>query len=931
MGYRGARAGSGLQLKAAADAIPDNGLRVATSCSFDEVGTVSSARGRQKANDADGTGSTASRINGADDVLGGFDGFGGASISTQKKYRFIKAAANVYTNTTTSTALDDSTNLTAKYETKIPTSSALTTPASTAGTLVNPIKGLAAPTWSATSLLSGFTYGGYAYLADGTATQRLALTTGAPPTAAPGTWGVRSPGYHELTVASVLSCNNSTTMTVTVSGGHGLGFGVVTENGTPLYDGSAPYLQNIELFGLSSIGSIPDSEINCLHFGGSLGVTDIAVTSSGTTLDAGATYTLTFQNNLGARGMPPMAILSPTGGLSGLTGGSLTVGNTTQGDDDPPTNEVQTFVYTGTVTAGYFRIKVSNHMGTNETTGNIAYNATAAQVQAALEALAMVSGSTQVTSQCTVTSATAFTFVTNTTATGGAVSGGGTIGFMRQGPTLTAAANLGGMIGGTYYYAYTFYNGVAESNFSAQVPVAASTGDKITLSNILAGPIGTTERRIYRTDVNGRQLYYLGKIENNTHQTAYVDIAKVGAGGDSFVDPGVTANYQQNPAGDDDKLSKGKKASKRSIREAEIVAKAAAEKQREKLATNLGIISDWTDHDPAPSGLKHVGLIGDTAFGIDADGNLRFSKAGEVEHWPLSNSVKPPRGVSDSVLAWLPFDRDCIIYTTNGMYRLSATGLSFEDSRFEEIETPVGLVGEWALAQLDGQQGHLFLAKSGLYLFDGARVTEVSFPIETLFTDSTATGYIQPGTMSQAIMVTSRDRMLLAYRTTTAAGANDRLMWADFQDPSNPAFTVIPWGFGSMWRERADNYVLAGNADGYLYVLDNGYTDDGAAIAWAVTSKEFRFNGQTMTALDEVVLDADFAGATTAVVVTTRGRGSTKTATYSSTASGRQRVVFKLPVFLKGETAQIAVSSSHAGKRSLHEWGFTSKAFQDEP
>jgi len=323
-------------------------------------------------------------------------------------------------------------------------------------------------------------------------------------------------------------------------------------------------------------------------------------------------------------------------------------------------------------------------------------------------------------------------------------------------------------------------------------------------------------------------------------------------------------------------------------------------------------------------------MLGATCFFISGS-ELGFTAPGNPEHCPLSNRLKPGKDTSETIQTWLGFDRDCIMYTKNALYRLSTIGQSFEDSRFEEVESPVGLAGEWAAAALDGQQGHIFLAKSGLYLFDGTRVNEVSDPIEPLFTDSSVAGYIRPEHMGQAVMVTSRDRMLLAYRTTSGAGDNDRLLWGDFQDPANPAFTVIPWEITSMWREKADNYVMAGDSGGYLWVLDQGYTNDGAVIAWAVTTKEFRFSQQTMTLFDEVILDADFAGATTAVVVTTRGRGSIKTATYSSTASGRQRLAFKLPVYVKGETAQVAVSSSHAGKRSLYEVGFTSAAFKDEP
>ena len=916
MSYRGFRMGGGLNTKATGDVVADNQLvGNATGCSFDEVGAVQSARGRSLANNG-------AVINSADDVLGGFDGFGGASISTLKKYRFIKAGANVYTNTTTSTALDDSTNLTATYTTSV-------------GTLVNKVRGLTAPTWSSGNHLSGFTYGGYAYAADGQATQRFALATGAPPTVTANTWGLESPGFHYLTAAPITtdSTGGSPTgrvVTCTISTGHGLGLGMAA---SPTY----PYTMSIELFGVEATGGVLDNHINCLHSGYSGGSSgNVTVTSSGGTMAAGATYTIEFKNELALTGYPPINIVSPTGGLANL---DQTLGHGTGEQDGSSTqNEIQKLEYTGSnATSGYFRLDLSRHDGSGDWfTGNLAFDCTTAQMLTALQDIPWIGGNTAVNTTCSVTSATAFTFVVPTAASS-STTGGGVIGFMRQGPTLAVSAG-GGLASGTYYYAYTFYNGVAESNFSAQCPVDASASDKCVLTNILMGPVGTTERRIYRTDVNGRQLYYIGKLRDNTTLT-FTDLAGLAPGADPTGIQGTYVTDQAQPGSSTDVLGSNNRAPQRGVNEAETAAKAAADKKREKLPTNLGLLSAWTDHDPAPAGLYAVGLVGDTAFGIDIDGNLRFSKPGEVEHWPLSNSVRPPRGVSDYVTAWLPFDKDVIIYTKNGLYRFSALGLSFEDARLEEIESPVGLASEFGVAALDGQAGHLFLAKSGIYLFDGARVTEVSYPIEKLFTDSANQYYIQPTQMVQSFLVTSRDRMYLAYRTTAGAGDNNRLLLGDFQDPSDPKFTVMARGYTSLWREKADNYLMAGTAGSYLYVEDQGWTDNGGTIVWTVGTKDLRLNGtQTMFSLDEVVVDADFNGATATTVYVyvepTSNGDAYKETTFTIDGSAypyRKRYRLKLPVYFKGTVAYVVVSSTHAGKRALYEVGFTYTTRETEP
>jgi hypothetical protein len=895
MAYIGYKSATGIQRKTDATSGPDGSYRVCSGASFDELGATTSARGRIKlANGA--------TIGSAGSVTGGFDG-----VANSSKYRFIKRGTAVVQG-----AVANGANVSATY--------------SAISALKPPFLGGTAPTFTAANTLTGFTRGGYAYFADGTGLGRWNYNAGSPVNE---TWGLRAPGYHELSVAGTdyLSANNSTTVTVTLpSPGHGLWTGL---------GASTSQTMNIELVGMQTIGGIPDNEINCLHDGRSATNGAISVTSSGGTLDTGATYTVTFQNAAGGYDWPAMDRQNPTGaGHSYLSGGNITVTRTVQGSaSSPVTDCVQTLVFTGTVTSGYYQLRVSDGSGGGgQRTADIAYNATAAEVQAALLLLPYFAGTaTNSRSACTVTSNTAFTFTTPTASTGGAVSGGGLVGFMRAGPTLTEGTG-GNLSAGKYFWAYTFYNGVAESNFSAQVPATVSGNAKMTLSQILMGPAGTTERRIYRTDVNGRQLYYIGKIADNTTLT-YTDTGGLAPGADTEAAAGDAVVDAERVGGTTDQLAVSKRAKKRGIKEATTTARASSQKKQATTPTNLGLLSDWTDHDPAPLDLKHVGVVGETCFGISG-GDIVFSETGNVEHWPLANRFTPNKNSAVELKTWLQFDRDIIAYTTNSVHRFSAIGLDYSDARLEEIESPVGCAGEYAAAALDGLQGHVVLTKAGLYLFDGARMNEISMPIEPLFTDSTDTDYITPELMGQACMVMSRDRMFLAYRhgsSATDTGVNNRILFGDFQDLQNPAFSILSFEAVSLWREKADNKILAGDSSGYVWEMDYGYTDNGSAIAWQLTTKEYQLAGSERAfRLDELILDADFAGATTTVTVTTRLRGNTRTSSFTSTATGRQRIKKKMPISLWGETVQVDISSSHAGKRSVYEVGFTAQGL-DEP
>ena len=846
------RLGGGLNLKAAADAIPDDGLTFARACSFDESGTLTSGRGRDKLN-------SGAAVAGSGSILGHFDG----QVSSTKR-RYTKRGTDVYEDFTTD----------------------LGAPAAE-------WPGKTATDFSSTGYLTGFAYNDYVYLADGTTIARWNKAQ-----SRMETWGLTSPGYMELG-ASPITTAGTTTVTVNTP--------------SPMFTGMTSNLaqdQNIEIVGIEPFNGLLGADINKLHHAFSSSEADVVVTGGPAN---GTKFTIEFQRFLAATNMTKIEI-----DISGLTGaGSISaVWNYDQiGSNNPPTNDKQSYTITG-ASGGVFRLK---HEG--EWTPDIKWDANAASgtatnpydnIQAAMIALANVSGTTSTSTAANIASTTSYTLTVSTSPT--TATAGGSIAFMRQGPICAVTSSGGGLEEGRFFYAYAFYNGVAESNFSAQVPVEIVVRNSyVSLSQILPGPVGTTERRIYRTDVNQRSLYYIGKIADNT-TTTFVDYNKLPLGADQYTligDEVVDQEFQDSVVS---RLSGRKAAEKRALIDA-----AESERQRERTATNLGLQANWTDHDPPPLGLEEVGVLNETAFGV-AGGEIRFSTVGNVEHWPLGNRLKPSRNTSEPALTWRAFDRDCIIYTGTGLYRFSQLGLDFSDARFEEIESPGGLAGKRAVAQLDGQAGHLFLAKSGIYLFDGQRVSEVSYPVETMFTDSSNIDYVNPSYMSTAIMVTSRDRMYLSYGTSAA---NDRLMVADFQEPGNPKFSVYEWSHTALARERVDNTLVAGTSAGYVYQLDTGWTDDDAAIYWAWITKQFRLNDGMAFALDDIFLDADLAGQATTLTATMRQRGSAKIVTFTLTPTGRQRIACKVPSYMRGEWLQITVTSSGAAKRTAHALEFT--------
>lgn len=519
--------------------------------------------------------------------------------------------------------------------------------------------------------------------------------------------------------------------------------------------------------------------------------------------------------------------------------------------------------------------------------------------------------------------ATSFTFTAGAAATSVA-TGGGSYVVVLAGPIVTATAGTSAFETGTYKYAYTFWNGVAESNFSALVSVSLDATHYAALTGIKAGPTGTTARRIYRTDINGANLFFIHELSDNT-TTIHDDYDKLPVGAATTAVPGdaVTTNLSALPENSDVETSQRVGAGGLSVATQRWgVHRTASSGRREApevQLTNLGYLADWLDHDPPPDDLEQLFMVDEQLFGKSGNG-IRFSLTGQPEHFPIYNEIIPGLRTSGLLRSALPLGRDVIAYTDEGIHRITKIGMSFEDSRMEAVESPVGLVGKYAVAALDGVVGHVFLARDGLYYFDGSAVTPVSSGIETMFTDDTHEDYVNPDFVSTVRIVASRKLMFMSYGVTAA---NDRLLVADIRNPTEPKFFVVEWALTTLVREPASGAIIAGDTDGNLWQLDQGWNDNDAAIEWLAKTKRYAVVDPVLpVAVSQLYLDADFAGASTTVTVTAYGSAGSKSFEFTVATDGRQRVKKRLPPWMHGETFDVEVCSSSRLRRQWFNVGF---------
>lgn len=474
----------------------------------------------------------------------------------------------------------------------------------------------------------------------------------------------------------------------------------------------------------------------------------------------------------------------------------------------------------------------------------------------------------------------------------------------------TGVSGSGNLIDtGTYKYVFTYYNGVAESNMSPVASQAVVLGEQVDLSDITAGPEGTTERRIYRSKLDGVALFYLGKIADNT-TTTYTDTARLPDEADAEADPADDVELQARPV-----TTVPVDAASHPISTVQD-QNFGEERRTETFPSNLGILADWTDHDPPPTDLTHLMEMRAQIFGI-SENKVCFSKTGQPEHWPIYNKITIGRQTGETIKAILPLNDSIVVYTDARVHRIDPVGLSFEDSRVVVTDSPVGLAAEWGVSGVtlgNGQAGHLFLANKGIYLFDGNTAVEVSRDIEELFEDQNQYGGFNLDYMSNAVMASHRDRVWMSY-TSEFAINNNATLYADFQDSQNIKIAILPYALTSMGFDRVGNVAIGGDEDGATYELGNGTE----VLLWAPTSMDYDFGQSTvLKRFEELVIDADLGDTTTTVTVTTDlGR----TATISLKGMGRKKYHRHLPKTLKGNYASIGLSSTSAAERHWYNAG----------
>lgn len=517
-------------------------------------------------------------------------------------------------------------------------------------------------------------------------------------------------------------------------------------------------------------------------------------------------------------------------------------------------------------------------------------------------------------------------------------------------PTLTAVGAGSGLTAGTYQVRYSWVikrsddSTACETNLSPvdrdatlTGQITTTTADSITVGGFETAPTGATHIRIYRSVLNKKPVFFDGEIATGTSTYSIATKVPTSKGDEATAEDELetedvidetrpvftfsnfkTSRYRPNTGVtelDNEANKKSGQGPNQSSGGPQIVQ------------TNLGMLADWTDHDPAPSGLKHLIVHGQQLFGI-AGKNIVFSRVGEPEHWPLFNAFQPGRNTGETLMSILPLGGELIIYTDTNVYRAISLDLSYEDARVVDTHSPVGLAAEWGVAQvtIGGRPVHLFIATSGLYIFDGNATHEIGFNVEHIF-DGSSSDSASIGSLDIVRAISHRDKAWFSYPPATATdpgdiGGNNRTLFVDFQNPEEPKFSILPYGYTTLELEKKDGVVFGGDADGNTYEVDAGGTNGGESLTWAVKTKEYPISGtpNALVSLEAVVIDADIGGLLTSVVVS-MDNGRSHSA-FLSPVSGRGKKVVEVPNYMKGNRVAVRLENSGTSDRHLYGIGF---------
>jgi hypothetical protein len=289
---------------------------------------------------------------------------------------------------------------------------------------------------------------------------------------------------------------------------------------------------------------------------------------------------------------------------------------------------------------------------------------------------------------------------------------------------------------------------------------------------------------------------------------------------------------------------------------------------------------------------------------------LYFSDIALPESWPALNFIDVGKGDGDQITGLAILLDRLVITKNNSVWLLEGDAASnFILRRTTNI---AGCVDQHSIVTVKNTLG--MLARDGFYFFDGVNMVLAS---EKIYSTFNALNSSQFGLV--AAIYDPTIRKVFVSVPSAAMTSNDTVLVYDELRVAWTIYKGINAASWVIWRQFNTDHLLFGDASvGQLYDAETGYSDNGAAIAGYIVTKEMDLGGTELAKnVMEVFLDAkekSGTGDTTANLSFFKDLSTTESSTISVTVTQATASASRVSPSAvgAGQVRSIAVKVAHS-------------------
>lgn len=242
-----------------------------------------------------------------------------------------------------------------------------------------------------------------------------------------------------------------------------------------------------------------------------------------------------------------------------------------------------------------------------------------------------------------------------------------------------------------------------------------------------------------------------------------------------------------------------------------------------------------TDHDRPPLGSYVLGPNYNGTCFIAKDNLLYYCLPKQPEYWPATYYIEaaPPQ-----------FPIQCVVFYDGAPYCLTKhhiihiQGTGHESFFPFDMRSVTGCVNPNAAVAMTGY-GIAHVGTDGIYLYNSGldkNITQLTFA--PLFSGEDTNGIPGISSFTTCWLAGWRNQLYFGWTSTGHYYPTNVLVFN--LDTLRSTYYSYTQGIRTICADYTNNRLLAGDSDGYVWVLEYGTDDAGTAISWEAQSKDYQ-------------------------------------------------------------------------------------------